>query len=127
MANTMNVEIKVEDNRALVLRLFSVATYRGLDAIGATAERHAKEIVTKKVYDLPPKPSYPQRTGYLRNSISHQVKMLEKAVYVGAGAPYAIYVELGTSRMKERAFVRPAAQNYGDEYRQLMEDSLKNA
>ena len=122
------VEIKIEDNSNHVLKLFDVAIYRGLDAIGMTAERHAKEIVTRKVYDVPQNPNSTYiRTGRLRNGIAYEVRRLEKAVIIGDRVDYAVYVELGTSKMAERAFIRPAAQNYSAEYKQLMEDSLKNA
>lgn len=38
----------------------------------------------------------PAKTGNLRNSIMHVVKMEEFAGYIGSSVPYAPYVEIGT-------------------------------
>lgn len=38
----------------------------------------------------------PARTGNLRNSITHVVKMEEMTGYIGTNVPYAPYVEIGT-------------------------------
>ena len=110
----MDVTIKVEDNSKMVLDLFNDATKRGLDAIGATAERYAKK-------------DCPVDTGRLRNSITYETRTLQKEVYIGSNVEYAPYVELGTSRMAARPYLRPAAQNHSEEYKSLMENSLKNA
>lgn len=112
--NAVSVKISVEDKSDKVLHLFDGAVARGLDAIGATAERHAKK-------------DCPVDTGRLRNSITFSTETLKKEVYVGTNVEYGPYVELGTSRMRERPFLRPAAQNHSAEYKRLMEDSLKNA
>lgn len=136
--NDINVTVKYEDNSNKILRLFNGAVARGLDAIGATAERYAKK-------------SCPVDTGRLRNSITYATKTYSgqgnytdnkgnafsdayargspggSTVYVGTNVEYGSYVELGTSRMAARPFLRPAASNHSNEYKQLMEDSLKNA
>lgn len=110
----INVTVKFEDNSNKVLSLFDGSTTRGLDAIGATAERYAKK-------------DCPVDTGRLRNSITYETRTLSKEVYIGTNVEYGPYVELGTSRMAARPFIRPAASNHPDEYKRLMEDSLKNA
>lgn len=112
--SNMDVTIKVEDNSSTLISLFNGATTRGLDAIGATAERYAKK-------------DCPVDTGRLRNSITYETRTLQKEVYIGTNVEYGPYVELGTSRMAARPFLRPAASNHSKEYKQLMEDSLKNA
>lgn len=48
----------------------------------------------------------PVRTGYLRSTIYGMVKGL--SLVVGAVAPYAIYQEFGTSRIKPRFFLTRA-------------------
>lgn len=50
----------------------------------------------------------PIRTGNLRNSIQAEIEK-EKA-YVKAYAPYAHYVEYGTSKMRARPYMRPAVE-----------------
>lgn len=54
------MEIKVKDNSKLFLQAKDEAIARALEAIGLTAERHAKE-------------QCPVDTGLLRNSITHAV------------------------------------------------------
>ncbi len=48
------------------------------------------------------------RTGYLRSTIFAQVIESDLILVFGATAPYAPYVEFGTSRMAPRPFIRPA-------------------
>jgi len=49
----------------------------------------------------------PVRTGFLRDSIFHDVIESDLNLTFGATAPYAPYVEFGTSRMMARPFIRP--------------------
>ena len=105
------VDVQITDNSEQVLEALAAALERGLEAIGLTAESHAKELC-------------PVDTGRLRNSITHVVQ--DEEVYIGTNVEYAPYVELGTSRMKARPFLKPAAENYGSEYKTLLESALKN-
>jgi HK97 gp10 family phage protein len=50
----------------------------------------------------------PVRTGALRGSIARRVEGARWAV--GAGVDYALFVELGTSRMAARPYLRPALE-----------------
>lgn len=50
----------------------------------------------------------PVRTGYLRSSIRAEVDANEARLV--AEAPYAGYVEYGTSKMAARPYMRPAAK-----------------
>jgi len=54
----------------------------------------------------------PVRTGLLRSSVYAQVDArgggARRVLTLGADAPYAVYVELGTSRMRAQPFLRPA-------------------
>lgn len=104
----------VKDNVDEVLDAIAKAKVRGLNAIGAAAEANAKEIC-------------PVDTGRLRNSITHTQD--GDNAYIGTNVEYAPYVEFGTSRtrMKERPYLRPAATEHTDEYKSLMEQSLRNA
>ncbi|MBO5702147.1 MAG: HK97 gp10 family phage protein, partial [Clostridia bacterium] len=77
------MSIKITDNTDEVLSSLEKAIKNGLTAIGMTAEGHAKKAA-------------PVDTGRLRNSITHAVKMDEKAAYIGTNVEYAPYVELGT-------------------------------
>lgn len=106
------VDVTITDNSEQVLQAMKEALDRALEAIGFTAEGHAKELC-------------PVDTGRLRNSITHVTE--DEAVYIGTNVEYAPYIELGTSRMKARPFLRPAAENFGNEYKAILEESMKNA
>lgn len=49
----------------------------------------------------------------------------KKAVYIGTNVEYAAAVELGSSRQKARPYLKPAIENYVDEYKRLAEEALK--
>lgn len=86
---------------------------RALWAIGAAAEGYAKR-------------DCPVDTGRLRNSIAHTVDESEQAAYIGTNVEYAAFVEFGTSRHPEpQPYLRPAATEHNDEYKQIAEASLK--
>lgn len=134
-----------KDNTQEVLSALEKAKIRGLTAIGMTAEGHAKKKITQaKAVD----------TGRLRNSITFAVSGesanissysgdhgeeggtysgtapndKEKAVYIGTGVKYAAGIETGSHRKAGGVhFLQDAAANHSDEYKKLMEDSMKNA
>lgn len=101
-----------KDNSVEVLAALENAARRGLEAIGMAAEGYAKEKA-------------PVDTGRLRNSISHVSD--SEAAYVGTNVEYAPYVELGTVKMAARPFLKPAVAEHADEYREIMENAMKNA
>ena len=68
---------------------------------------------------------YSVDTGRLRNSISHTVD--GEAAYIGTNVEYAPYVELGARGRQGKHMLQRAASEHTDEYKQLMEDSMKNA
>ena len=101
-----------KDNTEEVLSAMEKVIKRGLEAIGLTAEGHAKKET-------------PVDTGRLRNSISHAVE--DRAAYIGTNVEYAPYVELGAQGRKPVHMLKRAATEHTDEYKRLMEDSMKNA
>lgn len=92
-------------------------------AWGEAAEGFAKEEISKKVYDTPESPYY-KRTGRLRNSITYETSESEHAVYIGSNVEYAPYVELGTSRMAARPFLKPAVTEHIEDYKAIMNDII---
>ena len=140
-----------KDNTEEVLSAMEKAIERGLEAIGLTAEGHAKKVLTKAVYTGDK--DYPL-TGRLRNSITYAVSGKkaaiqsysgdhgeeggtydgtapddkEKAVYLGTGVEYAAGIETGSHRKAGAVhFLQDAATGHTDQYKKLMEDSMKNA
>ena len=101
-----------KDNTEEVLSALERAKKRGLEAIGLTAEGHAKKET-------------PVDTGRLRNSVSHTTD--DEAAYIGTNVEYAPYVELGARGRDGKHMLQRAASEHADEYKQLMEDSMKNA
>ena len=137
-----------KDNTDEVLAALERAKKRGLEAIGLTAEGHAKKKITEaKAVD----------TGRLRNSITYALAGEEthiksykadkggkdretytydgtadgkkgSGVYIGTNVEYAPGIELGTHRSAGAVhFLQDAVANHTDEYKRLMEDSMKNA
>ena len=113
-------EIVFTDNLDEVLGALENALEKGLVDIGAKAQSYAREIT-------------PVRTGTLRNSIGVEVKPDEKAVYIGTmvdqfpDKPYGKYVELGAQGRKGVHMLQRAATEHTDEYKKLMEGSMKRA
>ena len=104
----------MKDNTDEVLSALEKAKKRGLEAIGLTAEGHAKKIT-------------PVDTGrlQLRNSISHATD--DEAAYIGTNVEYAPYVELGARGRPGVHMLKRAATEHTDEYKRIMENSMKNA
>ena len=101
-----------KDNTDEVLAALKMAKKRGLEAIGLTAEGHAKKIT-------------PVDTGRLRNSMAHAVD--DDAAYIGTNTSYAIFVETGARGRSGVHMLQRAATEHSDEYKKLMEDSMENA
>ena len=111
------MKVEVTDNSRIFVQAKNAAIAAALEAIGLTAERHAKA-------------ECPVDTGRLRNSITHMVDEGEQAVYIGTNVEYGKYVELrdSTHHISGKAhFLRDAAANHGSEYRRIAEAQLKKA
>jgi hypothetical protein len=137
-----------KDNTDEVLSALEKAKKRGLEAIGLVAEGHAKRKITQ---------AGAVDTGRLRNSITYALAGEEthvksykankggkdretytydgtadgekgSGVYIGTNVEYAPGIELGTHRSAGAVhFLQDAATGHTDEYKRLMEDSMKNA
>lgn len=131
-----------KDNTREVLSALEKAKIRGLKAIGIEAEGFAKED-----------PNMPVDTGLARNSITSalagegaRVKSYKadkgdgkgsysgtaegekgEAVYLGSNVEYFVFIENGSRTINARHILRNAASGHADRYKELMEDSMKNA
>lgn len=108
----MSLEIET-DNTELVVDGINAAVLRALEQIGMAAEGYAKDLC-------------PVDTGRLRSSITHTVDEKNGAAYIGTNVEYAPYVELGTVKQEAQPFLKPAASDYGETYRNIMEGELRN-
>lgn len=100
-----------------VLEDLDAAMIRGLEACGFVAETYAKE-------------GCPVDTGRLKNSIAHAVVESEKAAYIGTKVEYAPPQEFNDNFKHKTGgphFLKNAAGNHTNEYKEIVEDSLKNA
>lgn len=129
--------VNFKDNSGAVLSAFHAAVEKALEECGLVAEGYAKKLA-------------PVDTGNLRNSISHKVDPEEPAVYIGTNSSYAAYQEFGTGIYTEggrdtpwvyqdekgnwhwtrgnkaQPFLKPAVANHAKQYRQIIEQELKN-
>jgi hypothetical protein len=139
--------IEYRDNTNKILALFESAKTRGLEAIGMTAEGHAKKKITE---------AGAVDTGRLRNSITYALAGKEthvksykankggkdretytydgtaegkkgSGVYIGTNVEYAAFVENGAQGRTAVHFLQDSATGHTDQYKKLMEDSMKNA
>lgn len=131
------MSVEFIDNSKEVKSAMHTALIRGLEIIGQTAEKYAKQLC-------------PTRTSTLKNSITHRVNAEEYAVYIGSDVEYAAYVELGTGEFYEggtprpwgykdekgnqhwtggnraQPYLKPAAADHRDQYREILENEMKN-
>ena len=91
----------------------AAAKAKALEIIGGKAESYAKK-------------GCPVDTGRLRNSITHAQRD-ENTEVIGTNVDYGPHVELGTSKMAARPFLRPAAEGHSAEYKAVIEQVMKNA
>lgn len=120
------IEVTLTSNKDEILEALGEQLGQAMIAIGMTAESNAKQEITKAVYDTPESKSGYVRTGRLRNSITYGVDTSEPAVYIGSNVEYAPYVELGTSKMAARPFLKPAAENYAEQYMDLLKQAMSD-
>ena len=146
----MAKNIEYRDNTEEVLSALEAAIKRGNEAIGMAAERHAKKRITiaravdtgrlrnsityalageethVKSYKANKKKGEKERKTYTYEGTAEGKK--GSGVYVGTNVEYAEGIELGTHRKAGPVhFLQDAAANHSDEYKKLMEDSMKNA
>lgn len=111
------IEIQ-NDNSEAIANAINEALVTALNECGIDGERFAKDNLTK---------NRSVDTGRLRNSVTHQIREQEKAVYIGTNVEYAPYVELGTERAKANPYLKPAAEEHSEHYRKIFEKHMKNA
>ena len=144
----MAKQIEFRDNSKEVIGFFDKAKHRALEAIGMAAEGHAKKscpvdtgrLRNSITYAISGYSTHVQ--SYRRGNVSGGTekkharyeygneKMEGKkddAVYIGTNVEYAPFVENGARGKEPVHFLKRAATEHTEEYKKLMEDSMKNA
>lgn len=136
-----DVQFTMSSNADLIKEQTEEAIITALQTVGVQAQAHATaEITAQGAVD----------TGRLRASITFAVsgdparrntyiddqmtgysepvegagESTDHTLYLGTNVKYAPYVELGTSKMPARPFIRPAVENHLSEYQQIFEQTL---
>jgi HK97 gp10 family phage protein len=117
------MKVEVQDHTKEILAALDHKIPIILEALGIEAEGNAVSEINKLVYDTPQSPTY-IRTGRLKGSITHRHDA--ESAYIGTDVKYAPYVEFGTTKMDPRPFLRNAITNYADDYKRIIEESLKS-
>lgn len=135
-----------ENHKDEVLNALKAAAPKILEMIGIKAEKYAKALCPVGTVESTGIKGY--RGGTLRNSITHTVN--DETLSLGTNVEYAPYVELGTGPnftpppewesfdvptpkgighgyVKPRPYLRPAIIDHLDEYKDIIENELKNA
>ena len=124
----MGNSYKLIDHSAEIIQATDDAIYNALDIVGTMAADYAAGLA-------------PVDTGNLKNSITSQVHMAEKCVYVGTDVEYAPSVEYGHHQQVGRyvpaigkrlvrdyvpakPFLRPAIERHLDEFKAIIAEEL---
>lgn len=106
------ITFKIEaDNIEQIKAFADEAVARALEQCGAVWETSAKDHA-------------PVDTGRLRNSIEHHAEGNDTMV-VATDVEYAIYQELGTSRMAGQPFIKPSGESLVPTFKNIIENELK--
>ena len=131
-----DIDINITDNSGEILRELENKKAAALEAVGISAEGHAKLLT-------------PVDTGRLRDSMTHSVKGDD--VYIGTNVEYAMWLELGTGiyasdgkgrqspwgyydrngkyhrtrGTKPRHMLKKAASEHTEEYKRIIENQMK--
>ena len=128
----MILSVKFTSYKAEVLAKIQQAKNNALEICGGTAEKYAKENITK---------NRSVQTGVLRNSIAHEQRD-ENTEAVGTNVEYAPYVEFGHNQepgryvpaigarlvadhVAAKPYLRPAVENHRSEYEKIIRGELQ--
>ena len=87
----------LKDNTDEILAEVDRLIKRKLERSALLVQRTAKQLC-------------PVKTGTLRRSITHVMALDGKSVYIGSNIEYAPYVEIGTSKMAAKPYLRRALE-----------------
>lgn len=106
------INIDISDFTSEITEGIKEAIHRALVRIGGEVVSYAGDLIHNV-------------TGNLRRSLTFYTE--DNVVYIGTDCEYAAYVEEGTSKSKPHPYLRPAAEDHMDEWRQILEDELRGS
>lgn len=112
MARIQVSDVEFHSHRGEIAQVEKAVVLAWLDSIGQDAAETAAKYA-------------PVDTGRLKNSISNATQPDEMAAYIGTNVPYAIYQELGTSRIAGKHYLQFGATAHANEYGKLLEKLMK--
>ena len=136
----MAYDVQIENNADLIREQMEACMKRALTAIGMQAESYAKESVNRAgaidTGRLINSITYgtADRAGshdYTDNEGTHYADTIglaeEDAVYIGTNVEYAPYIEYGHHSYAGVHFLKDAAGNHTEEYKEIIKQSMENA
>lgn len=116
MPTVAEVTISLTSHKDEIIKATAEQIVKGLTAMGERGASYAKE-------------DCPVDTGRLRASIAKVPVAEELAVYIGTDVDYGKYVEYDDTKSHQTGkahFLRDAAANHSDEYREIMKAALSS-
>lgn len=136
----MATGLHIENNADLTREQFEACIKRALTAIGMQAESYAKQSINQAgaidTGRLINSVTYgtSDRAGshdYTDNEGNHYADTIgqaeENTVYIGTNVEYAPYIEYGHHSYAGVHFLKDAAGNHTDEYKDIIKQSMENA
>jgi len=122
------MKVRIEDNTANFLRHYESNKRETLEALG-------KAGVKNQIVSIDAQPKFggagigAVETGLMRDSARSEVRGTSE-VAIGntasspQGAPYPLFVAIGTHKMPKRPFIHDMIFNFTEEYKQIIEKNM---
>lgn len=101
-----------------------------LEICGSKIENYAADLAPVGTPETTGIPGY--KGGSLRSTIRHEMEDSDTVAIKAGGirgiyrdVNYAVYVEMGTRKMKAQPYLRPAVENHLSEIKDIIESELK--
>ena len=136
----MAYDFQFENNAPLVREQFEACMKRALTTIGMQAESYAKQsinqadaidtgrLINSVTYGTAENAGSHDYSDYEGNHYADTIGLAEEdAVYIGTNVEYAPYIEYGHHSYAGVHFLKDAAGNHTEEYKEIIKQSMENA
>jgi len=112
------MSVQTKDNTKEILNKFNSNKVKALTAIGTAAQEITLDYMKNKYYkDI-------HLTGDLKRDVNFKVRANDDAVDIGNSLHYGIWVHEGTGSMTARPYLRDAATQNTDKWKQIFAQYL---